>query len=606
MTKNILTLAALLVASAAFVACSNEDNIIEEQQPVNDGQQVYTLTINASKGDDVTTRALEDINHTLTATWKAGEEVTVTNVTQEKELGGTLVAQSDGASTTLSGQLTGAIAEGDQLLLKFLSPDYSAHDGTLTGTDKSIDKTCDYAEATVEVASVTTVGSDKKVITIKGTTAFFSNKQAIAKFTLMDKVTGEGLNASHLQVVVKASDGLALNSLPEAAVSAMQNLPTYEFDVPANTYTVNEGTGIIYVAIPLPSLLETYPNLQVYLTFVLTATVPGTGNTTRKYTYTRNGFPFKKNQYYEIGVKLAPVGAIRSGFSVSSNKKVYFSQGNLIFTRESTDDAWGSGVWSFMAHQYETVEEPAYPYCSANYADRTAIGLFGWGTSGYNHRTDFYQPWSTGGSSTDYFAYGVEGNNLYDGTGKADWGYNAISNGGNTENSGWRTLTSAEWNYLFNDRTASTVNGTANARFVRANLSIESTTIHGVILFPDDYNHPEGVDYPTDINGKEQIQQDQNAWSVFTEYDNEAWTKMEAAGAVFLPCTGFRQNSDVNNGVTGFYWTSSSGSVVSNNPMGDYSAARVSISTGDVVPISVSYKDRGHAVRLVMDVNATN
>ena len=59
MTKDIRTLAALLIASATFVACSNDENIIEEQ-PVNPAQQVYTMTIQASKlsGDDATTRGL--------------------------------------------------------------------------------------------------------------------------------------------------------------------------------------------------------------------------------------------------------------------------------------------------------------------------------------------------------------------------------------------------------------------------------------------------------------------------------------------------------------------------------------------------------------------
>ena len=51
MTKNILSLAALLIASATFVACSNDDNIIDEQ-PVQPTEQVYTMTVNAQKGGD--------------------------------------------------------------------------------------------------------------------------------------------------------------------------------------------------------------------------------------------------------------------------------------------------------------------------------------------------------------------------------------------------------------------------------------------------------------------------------------------------------------------------------------------------------------------------
>ena len=67
MKKNIKTLAALLIASATFVACSSDDNsIIENQQPVNPTGK-YTMTINASKGGDATTRALSLDGKTLNA-----------------------------------------------------------------------------------------------------------------------------------------------------------------------------------------------------------------------------------------------------------------------------------------------------------------------------------------------------------------------------------------------------------------------------------------------------------------------------------------------------------------------------------------------------------
>ena len=51
-----------------------------------------------------------------------------------------------------------------------------------------------------------------------------------------------------------------------------------------------------------------------------------------------------------------------------------------------------------------------------------------------------YQPWSTSNNDNDYWAYGYWQNNLNSQNGQADWGYNVITNGGNTENSGWRML----------------------------------------------------------------------------------------------------------------------------------------------------------------------
>ena len=199
--SDIRTLAALLMASATFVACSSEDNITDEQ-PVQPTEHVYTMTVSAQKGGNAadsrsaTTRALSlggVDNKTLNATWAEGERVTVYNVTRGADLEGYLEAQSDGASTTLKGTLTGTIETGDRLTLKFLSPAYNTQDGTLTGSATSIDKVCDYAEATVTVASV----AGGNITTTTG--ANFTNQQAIVKFTLKDQ-DGNDLNVSNLTI----------------------------------------------------------------------------------------------------------------------------------------------------------------------------------------------------------------------------------------------------------------------------------------------------------------------------------------------------------------------------------------------------------------------
>ena len=75
--NSILSMAALLMASATvFTACSNDDDIIGEQ-PAASSQQTYTMTINASKGGDATTRALSLEGKTLNATWATTENVYV-------------------------------------------------------------------------------------------------------------------------------------------------------------------------------------------------------------------------------------------------------------------------------------------------------------------------------------------------------------------------------------------------------------------------------------------------------------------------------------------------------------------------------------------------
>ena len=85
-------------------------------------------------------------------------------------------------------------------------------------------------------------------------------------------------------------------------------------------------------------------------------------------------------------------------------------------------------------------------------------------------------------------------------------------------------MTKDEWGYLFNTRSASTVNGTANARYAKGTVN----SVAGVILFPDSYTHPDGVAQPTNINSS-------GANYTGNNYSTSDWTAMQAAGAVFLP-----------------------------------------------------------------------
>lgn len=218
MKKNILSMVVLLMASAAvFTACSSDDNITGEQ-PAALSQQTYNMSVNASKGD-AATRALSLSGKTLNATWAAGEKVAVYNVTKSAALGGYLEAQSAGASTTLKGSLTGTVEAGDELRLSFLNPIYSAQNGTLA----YIAANCDYAVATVNVASVS--GGD---ITTDAAAAF-ANQQAIVKFTLKD-TDGNDLNATSLTIAAASNQLLK---------GQFHNTP----ETKHTGYTVTAGTG---------------------------------------------------------------------------------------------------------------------------------------------------------------------------------------------------------------------------------------------------------------------------------------------------------------------------------------------------------------------------
>ena len=226
----------------------------------------------------------------------------------------------------------------------------------------------------------------------------------------------------------------------------------------------------------------------------------------------------------------AQTGALNGLFTINEDgDQVRFSQGNLQY-QASTN------TWQFAEHQYDYVGD-ANSNISQTYSGW--IDLFGWGTSGYNHGAVCYQPWSTSENSADYYAYGQWTYNLYDQTGQADWGYNAIINGGNMENSGWRTLTRSEWNYVCYTRTT-----TSNIRYALAKVN----DVFGIILLPDDWDiSTYTLNY---INGNN------SGIDIISATD---WVDVfEANGAVFLPSAGYRWGTQVYYPAeVGWYWSSS-------------------------------------------------
>ena len=275
-----------------------------------------------------------------------------------------------------------------------------------------------------------------------------------------------------------------------------------------------------------------------------------------------------------IETSAGPIGIINGAFTINANgDQVWFSQGNLQYTKST-------GIWSFMEHQYDIVETD-WQDVGEDYANQDVVSLFGWGTSGYNHGAVCYQPWSTSSNYSDYWAYGHSYNNLYNGNGQADWGYNAISNGGNAENSGWRTLRQPEWNYVIYTRST-----TSGIRYAKATVN----GVSGLILLPDDWDA--SVYALSNTNDE---------WGGF---DNtitaEDWVNtLEANGAVFLPAAGDRFETWVEGeGVSGVYWSSSCG-------YDNYDARFVffyGYDGGFVPDAPTGARSQGFSVRLVRNV----
>ena len=301
MTKNILSLAALLIASATFVACSNDDNIIDEQ-PVQPTEQVYTMTVNAQKGGDAadsraTTRALSLSGSTLNATWTAGDAVEVWTSDGTTTKYGTLTAETSGASTKLKGTLSSLPSSGQSLLLKYLSPAYGTQDGTLTGSAKSIDRVCDYATATV---TATVAGSN-----VTATDASFVNQQAIVKFTLKDKDDASALSVNKLFVTV---GGTTCEVTPAAATSEL------------------------YVAVPAVA------SGRVTLTAQKTSL-----GFTFYYDYLKTGATFAQGQYYAINASLTLVKNINVATTASLGR-VVAADGMMYACVESATNAGTTAI----------------------------------------------------------------------------------------------------------------------------------------------------------------------------------------------------------------------------------------------------------------------
>ena len=259
-----------------------------------------------------------------------------------------------------------------------------------------------------------------------------------------------------------------------------------------------------------------------------------------------------------------PTGGIDGLFSVSATKKVYFSKGNLQATYNGS-----SWTWSFADHQYDAFGEAgANTLINGNgtVSANGSVDLFGWvgASSAFTGMAAFGI--SNSGTNTDY---GTVNNEAL----KNDWGTNAISNGGNVANYGWRTLTRDEWNYVVNTRAG------ADSKKGAATVS----GVNGWILLPDAWTLPAGASFTAGCA---------NGYTTNT-YTAERWADMESAGAVFLPVTGLRVGSSMSRLDEGYYWSTTCGAD------GAYNAGLSS----SVATINHWSHYFGAAVRLAKDSN---
>lgn len=513
MKKQIFSIgsaAILLMAGIAMTGCNKN----EPKEPAK--VQTYHVRIQAGKGDanrqNGPHRVLSLDGTTLNATWAIGEQVTVRNLTKEADLTGSLTAESDGVQTVISGDLTGTINAGDELKLKFLSPDYTTQEGTL----EYISGHCDYAEATIHVASVT-YGS----ITFEENIADFENQQAIVKFTLKDG--DDPIAATELVVEVEGA-----------------------------SYTITPASATSELFVALPGFSDQ--------TVKLTATV---GSETYTYTSTPDK-SFEDGKYYAITVGLSQAANVH-GFSISPTQQIEFAHGNLQYQPSTGTWRIARNQYDFVGYEYafasngilddysehgnvyensvkcDNLTDDGDKFIMVNASYTGWIDLFGWNTAENGINTSLYAR-DYASAQTDFVDWGH--NPIYDPKANKTWPADT-----------WRTLSMEEYQYLlFTRPNASQLVGTA---------SIEdhpNGPVKGIIILPDDFVLPTGLSFKgvnqthSYTSGykytyKESVAMFDMTPSYFASddyvfnqnrYTLAQWEQLEAAGAVFLPAAGER------------------------------------------------------------------
>ena len=281
-------------------------------------------------------------------------------------------------------------------------------------------------------------------------------------------------------------------------------------------------------------------------------------------------------------------------FSVSGDKEVYFSKANLRYDESS-------GVWSFHDNQIDgcigTVSG-SYPQGYNVSPNGTKMDRFSWG---------FHYPTTTGES--DY----VDGSTNLDVNDGTDWGC-AFKAEGYNEGTNWRTLTSAEWNYLLNNasrgdkRFMKVTIGTLNITDPNTNTTYNSLFLSGLFIAPDNF--------------------DPSKYSFTSSFANKTWNNatcqglgiadantLLAAGCVFLPALGYRDengyqdyypysSSPTNTNFAGYYWSATGGPQNPGSSLAPKAEALKFTRTANTMPSNnAQFRNLGMCVRLVWDAN---
>lgn len=298
---------------------------------------------------------------------------------------------------------------------------------------------------------------------------------------------------------------------------------------------------------------------------------------------TQGRVTLRKGYVYTIGTErqspFSATGVSKCSFDVNAGgSQVQFSAGNLQAKR-TRDGAW-TYHFQFAPHQYEAIGSTN---SSAIAGNNMWFDLFGYGTSGYNAGQAARLPNSTSTTVGDYLDANISNTN-------SDWGnyvhsyhpsYKIFYGNTDAHSENWRTLNSDEWTYLMN-------------RSGKTGLATVSG-IQGVVLLPD--SDEEGNDWVNNTYIPEGVSFTATFSSYSTNnYSASDWDKLETAGAIFLPVTGYRSGTEINASANGYYWSASAPSSDRGHPV------PALVVTSSSAAMANTNRSWGCAVRLVVDV----
>ena len=207
----------------------------------------------------------------------------------------------------------------------------------------------------------------------------------------------------------------------------------------------------------------------------------------------------KEKSLYRIEYP-APGQCLSGCFSVGEGKYVFFSKGNLQYRPMD-------GSWRIAPQQYHSCfDVDGYTFVGVDYSEWMGedkwTDAFRWGAI-----MEGGSPGQTNEYDDDYTAFVDDDNKM-----KGVCAYGAE----------WTILDNEEWNYLLEER--------PDALQKRGGAFVGG--IEGWVILPDDWSTPEGVaPFVWQYNVRDYK-------DIPNNYTIEEWSKIESAGAVFLPETG--------------------------------------------------------------------